>query len=127
MVGLGCSCLAGVGFAAWSFFNNSGIWLDRGELIAVIGLFVGFGLCACYCFAEYFNTRGTYDENVIDFSTPWTGRKAEQWGDLESVTLSSAGWYVLTFRTGTKIRLSTMLGGSHGVLELLDQKGFHLK
>jgi hypothetical protein len=127
MVALGCCCLAAVGFAVWSFFNNPGIWHDRAELIAVIGLFVGFGFCAGYCFAEYFKTRGTYDERGIDFSTPWTGRKTEKWSNLESVTLSDAGWYVLTFTTGSKIRLSAMLGGSKRVLELLDQKGFRLE
>jgi predicted CDP-diglyceride synthetase/phosphatidate cytidylyltransferase len=35
-------------------------------------------------------------------------------------------WYILEFRSGNIIRLSTMLSGHGGVIERLDQMGFKL-
>ena len=90
-------------------------------------MIVGFGSGAGYCFAEYFLTRGRYDDNGIDFSTPWSGRKSELWSDLRGVEWSAQmSWYVLTFRSGNTIRISTMLGGHSGLLAVLEQKGLPL-
>ena len=60
---------------------------------SIVGLIVGFGLGAAYCFAEYFFTRGSYDNDGIDFRTPWTGRKTERGAicAARSSTLSRAG------------------------------------
>jgi hypothetical protein len=117
-------CLAFVGLAIWAFFNDADAWEKPGELYAIIGLFVGFGISSAYCFGEYFKVRGSFDENGIDFYTPWTGRKIESWNNLESVKFNSqANWYVLKFRSGKKIRLSSLLSGHGNVLELLKSKG----
>lgn len=124
LVVLGWCCLAFVGLAVWALFYDLDVWEKRSELLSVIGIIVGFGVGAAYCFGEYFFTRGTYDDHGIDFSTPWTGRKTESWSDLSAVEFNAtANWFVLTFRSGNKVRISTMLSGHGGVLHLLDAKG----
>jgi hypothetical protein len=128
LVVLAWCCLAFVALAASALFIDRDVWVDRGELLAVIGLIVGFGSGAGYCFAEYFLTRGTYDGSGIDFYTPWTGRKTERWSDLRGVVFNAqSSWYVLTFRSGNRIRLSSMLGGHGGVLSLIEDRGFPLQ
>ena len=123
LVVLGWCCLGFAAFAVWALFNDLDVWQRRSELFSVIGIIVGFGAAAAYCFAEYFFTRGTYDDEGIDFSTPWTGRKTESWNDLIAVELNTtANWYLLTFRSGKKVRISTMLSGHGGVLSLLEAK-----
>ena len=115
------------GSAPWLLFIDADVWEDRGELFAVIALIVGFGSGAGYCFAEYFLTRGGYNDERIEFYTPWTGRKTERWSDLVGVELNAQmSWFVLTFRSGTKIRISTMLSGHGGMLAVLEQKGLPL-
>ena len=122
---LGWSCMAIVAFAGWAIFYDQSVWEDKGELVAVIGLFLGFGLGAIYSFGEYFKVRGTYDDEEIDFYTPWTGRKVEKWDDLKSAKFSSPmSWYVLTFQSGNKIRISSLLGGNGGVLSKLNELGY---
>lgn len=91
--------------------NNNEFW-------AKAALFIGFGLGAFYCFGEAAFVRGNFDSERISFSTPWTGSKSESWDDLESVALNDwAGWYTLTFKSGTKIRLSRYLSGHMSALE----------
>jgi len=114
-----CVYLALVALALWRLFVSE----DRGELFLASGLIGVFGACAGFCVVEYFLTRGTYDNEVIDFYTPWTGRKIERWSDLCGAELYvPADWYVLTFRSGNKIRISSMLSDSRGVLAVLDQR-----
>lgn len=90
------------------------------EFWAKAALFIGFGVGAFYCFAEAAFVRGNFDSEGISYSTPWTGSKSENWKDLESVALNDwAAWYTLTFKSGTKIRLSRYLTGHMSVLELI--------
>ena len=122
---LGWCCMAFVALAGWAFFYDQDVWEDKGELIAVIGLFIGFGLGAVYSFGEYFRVCGTYDDEGIDFYTPWTGRKVEKWRDLQSAEFSThMSCYVLTFKSGNKIRMSSLLSGSGGVLRKLNGLGY---
>lgn len=121
---LGSCCLAFVGLAVSAFFYDDNLQTDKGELLAAVGLIVGFGLGATYCFAEYFLVRGTYDDQGVEFYTPWTGSKVEKWQDLQAVKFNAQmSWYVLQFKSGKTIRLSTMLSGHGGVIEQLDQLG----
>ena len=118
-------CFAFVCLAVWAFFYDNDAWERPSELVAIIGLFIGFGIASIYCFGEYFKVRGSYDDNGIDFYTPWTGRKVELWQNIESIKLNSqANWYVLKFKSGNKIRLSNLLSGHGEVLDLLESKGF---
>lgn len=127
LVVLAFCCLAFAALAFSALFVDANVWEDGGELFAVIGLIVGFGSGAGYCFAEYFLTRGVFDDKKIDFYTPWTGRKTERWSDLCGAELNAQmSWYVLTFRSGNKIRISSLLGGHGGVLSLLEDRGFLL-
>jgi hypothetical protein len=127
LVVLAWCCLAFVALAGSALLFDNDVWEERSELLSVVGLIVGFGLAAAYCFGEYFLTRGTYDDDGIDFHTPWTGRKTERWSDLRSVELNSqASWYVLTFLSGRKVRISSLLSGHGAVLSLIHTKGFLL-
>jgi hypothetical protein len=118
-------CAAFAALAASALFIDANVWEDRGELLAVAGLIVGFGSGAAYCFAEYFCTRGTYGDEGIDFRTPWTGRKTERWSDLRDARFNAqSSWYVLTFRSGRTIRISSLLSGHGPLLELLEARGF---
>lgn len=124
LVVLAWSCLAFVLFAVWGFFYDAEAWEKPSEMYAIFGIFVGFGVGAIYCFGEYFKVRGVFDDKGIDFYTPWTGRKAEKWENIESIKFNAtANWYVLTFKSGKKIRLSNLLSGHGEVLEILNSQG----
>ena len=125
LIVLALCCFAFVVLTTWAFFNDNDAWEKPSEMASIIGLFVGFGLASLYCFSEYFRVKGKFDGVGIDFYTPWTGRKIEVWNDLQSIKLNSQmGWYVLSFKSGKKIRLSKLLSGHGGVLELLQSKGY---
>jgi hypothetical protein len=63
-------------------------------------------------------------EPSINFSTLWTGSKACNWGDLESVKFNIlCCWYVLQFKDGNTIRISSYLGGNGYLLDFLREKG----
>jgi hypothetical protein len=95
-----------------------------GETTALIGLTIGFGIGAFYTLAEGFLVKGSYDEDLIKFSTPWTGKKAEKWDGLESIHFNYwCYWYVLKFRNGKIVRLSSYLGGHGFLLEFLRERG----
>lgn len=118
-------CLAFSLFAAWGFFYVDNVHENASELIAVLGLFFGFGGAAIACFAEYFKVKGRFDSDSIEFHTPWTGTKKENWDNLVSAEFNaSMYWYTLTFRSGKKIRLSSYLLGHGEVLELLKDRGY---
>lgn len=124
LIVLAWACLGFSILAFSAFFYDNDVWEKRSEFFAVLGLVVGFGLGAVYCFGEYFKVHGSFNDKGIKFSTPWTGKKEESWNDLLSITFnSSANWYVLTFKSGSKIRLSSLLSGHGRVLELLHEKG----
>jgi|GEM_PF-1321488 len=96
-----------------------------GEAVALVGLAVGFGIGAVYSLAEGFLVKGRFDDKGIYFSTPWTGVKEEAWADLEAVTFNGwCYWYLLRFKDGRVIRISSYLGGHGYLLELLREMGY---
>lgn len=98
-----------------------------GETVALVGLAVGFGIAAIYSLAEGFLVRGQFDDKGIHFSTPWTGVKKEAWSDLESVAFNGwCYWYLLRFRSGKVIRISSYLGGHGYLLALLREMGHNV-
>lgn len=121
MLLLAFSCLFFVLLSSFIFFKKTVLDDAISQVLALVLLFVGFGISAIYCFGEYFKTRGTFDNTGIYFHTPWTGDKSEKWGDLQSIEHNSWGnWYVLTFKSGDKIRLSNLIHGHGEILKILN-------
>lgn len=95
-----------------------------GETTALIGLSIGFGIGALYTLVEGFFVKGSYDHESINFSTPWTGKKSEKWDDLQTVKFNGwCYWYVLKFKSGKIVRLSSYLGGHGYLLAFLHERG----
>ena len=91
---------------------------DETEFWPKATLFLLFGAAAIGGFCEAAFVRGRFDRHGIQFHTPWTGTKRERWKDLVSIELDArCSWYVLTFRSGKVIRLSTYLTGHLAALE----------
>lgn len=125
---LGACCLAFVAAAAGAFAYDVSIWTDRGEFLAVIFIIVFFGIGSIYSFGEFFFVRGSYDDDGIEFYTPWTGNKQEKWRDLQSIKFNATlSWYVLYFRTDNTIRLSTFLSGHQGALSVVAALGYTIE
>lgn len=117
MWGLGVVCLV---FAIFPIAVTLLAGHDR-DFWAKIGLFVGFGGGGIYCLLEVALVRGSFNEEGIHFTTPWTGTKNEKWCDLVSLELNDwCSWYTFTFRSGAKIRLSRYLNGHLSALEAAD-------
>ena len=118
MWGLAIACLvfAFLPVAATLAGNDKDFW-------AKVALFVGFGFGAAYCFGEAAFVGGVFSAEGIEFHTPWTGTRRENWSDLMSVDLvASCGWYTLTFASGNKIRLSQYLQGHLSAVEMANAK-----
>ena len=112
----GCLLLAFLPIAVTLAGNDKEFW-------AKVVLFLVSGIGAAYCFAEAALVRGSYDEQGIQFHTPWTGTKTEAWHDLRSVEfLASCSWYTLTFASGRKIRLSQFLQSHLSAVEMASTK-----
>ncbi|KKO43801.1 putative membrane protein [Rheinheimera pacifica] len=122
---LALACLAFSLFAVWAFFYDEDVHEKTSEFVAVLGLFFGFGIAAIACFAEYFKVKGRFDSRGIEFHTPWTGTKKENWDDLVSAKFNaSMYWYTLKFKSGKKVRLSSYLHGHGEVLAILKERGY---
>jgi len=121
---LGLACLSFVLFSLYFLLFGDLSTEDNTGVCAAVGLILGFGLGAIYSFGEGFKVRGNFNNESIEFHTPWTGSKSEKWSDLESVKFNSqANWYVLKFNSGVKIRLSALLSGHGLVLEHIKTLG----
>ena len=93
-------------------------WNHHQQFWAKAGLSIGFGIAAICSFAEAALVRGHYDDKELTLYTPWTGLKRGSWTDLKSIQRNDwGGWYSLTFRDGTRIRLSRLLGGHLSALQ----------
>lgn len=93
-----------------------------GETTALIGLTVGFGIGAIYTLGESFFVNGNFDNEKIEFFSPWSGAKIKEFKDLDNCSLNPfCSWYVLKFKDGTKIRLSTYLGGHGHLIDFLNK------
>lgn len=119
IVALLCLFLASIPtYFFWGYFFGDE---KASQLPALTSIFLMFGAASIYCFGEYFGAYGKYDNQTIEFVTPWTGKKKEQWSDLDSIEFVSwANWYLLTFKSGDKIRLSNLLYGHADVVKMAD-------
>lgn len=85
-------------------------------------------VCGASLLAEFFFSKGHFDTNEIIYRDVWAGRMRQHWEDLEDVDYNEfMGWYVFTFRTGPKIRLSRLLSGHKAILKMLQKKGFPIE
>jgi hypothetical protein len=122
--GLGIACLIFCLGPFWVYLTDSYQVNKPGQATALIGLTIGFGFLAISTIAEGFFVKGSYDESSINFSTPWTGSKSSNWRDLESVKFNIlCCWYVLQFKDGNTIRISSYLGGNGYILDFLRKNG----
>lgn len=114
VLAVACLVFALVPMALHLFFGH------EGQVSARLFLLLGFGFAAIYCFGEAAFVSGTYNDEGIEFFTPWTGLKKEKWSDLVSIEFNSwFSWYTLRFRSGKRIRLSRYLSGHLSLLDLL--------
>ena len=96
----------------------------RGQYVSLTCLILLFGLSAVYLLGEGFGTHGRFDAEGIEYRTPWSGHKAQEWSNLREVHFSEAmKWYVLTFADGTKIRISNVVHGHGPLLEQVRSLG----
>lgn len=123
VMGLGWVCLFGtLGLIYVMLFTDHG-----GQYVALSCLIFGFGIGAVYVLGEAFKVSGQFDNESIQFHTPWTGSKNEKWEHLDNVKFNSnANWYTLVFKSGAKIRLSTLLRGHGFVIEHVKSLGHSL-
>ncbi|WP_339720228.1 hypothetical protein [uncultured Paraglaciecola sp.] len=122
--GLGIVCLICCLVPLWVYLTDGYKVNKLGEATALIGLMIGFGIFSICTIGEGFFVKGSYDESSINFSTPWTGSKANNWRDLKSVKFNIlCFWYVLQFNDGNTIRISSYLGGNCYLLDSLREKG----
>ena len=122
VLALGCIYLIFAGFGLLIFLFNEEVWKDLIPFLVVFVLFIACVLSAVQCFVEYYTVQGQFDAQGIQFRTPWTGEKSEQWRDLVSIKYSeSFRWYTLLFNNGTKIRISDLLSGHQGVLDIVEE------
>jgi hypothetical protein len=122
--GLGIVCLICFLGPLWVYLTDIYQVNKPGEATALIGLTIGFGFFAICTIGEGLFVKGNYDESSINFSTPWTGSKASNWRDLESVKFNIlCCWYVLQFKDGNTMRISSYLSGNGYLLDFLREKG----
>lgn len=116
---LGILQLLGVAVLVWVALSR-----EHDNYPALIALAVVLAVGGVYCLCEGIMTRGKVDDTGIVFITPWGGKRDEAWRDLRKVHYRSyLGMYVLTFRSGKVIRVSTLLSGHGAVLHHLRARG----
>ncbi|NHZ94991.1 hypothetical protein [Massilia sp. CCM 8734] len=119
---LGILQLLGVAVLAWVAFSR-----EHDNYPALIALALALAIGGVYCLCEGIMTRGKVDDSGIVFITPWGGRRNEAWRDLRSVRYRSyCAMYVLTFRSGSVIRLSVLLSGHGAVLQQVRERGYRV-
>ena len=120
---MGWLALLGSGALGWHLFKAG---TDAERLWFALALAAAL-LAAGYFLGEGLRSGGYFDNSGIRFTTLWGGTRNELWRDLRSVRYRrGCAWYVLTFKSGKKIRLSVLLYGHGGVLQRLRALGHHV-
>ncbi len=91
-----------------------------GETTALISLMVFFGVGTIYAIGDAFFVYGNFNKKYIEFYSPWLGLRKQKLIDLEAYSYNRiATWYVLSFKDGTKIRISAYLDGYGDLMRLI--------
>jgi|SRR5687768_7689197 len=99
----------------------------QGQYAPLTALIVFFGLSSVALLLETYGTYGTFDAERIVFRSIWSGKKRQLWSDLVSAKFApNLGWYTLTFKDGTRIRLSTIISGHGEALAEIKRRGVRL-
>jgi len=99
--------------------DDSVAWLVILEILLISGAVVLFG--------EGYLIKGKYDDQYIEFYTPWSGLKIEEWSTLIEVNHRVYNaYYALYFENGTTIRVSDTLVGAPELVEHLDALGINI-
>ena len=86
-------------------------------LLLFSALLLGFSV---YFFLDVYFTYCVCDDKKVTFYNLWKGKKAFDWSQLKSAVFDNEKkWYVLTFNSGEKIRLSMFLRGFHKVEQFI--------
>lgn len=93
--------------------EESVAWLIILEVCLVGGAIALFG--------EGYLVKGKYNDQYIEFYTPWSGLKKEKWSNLTKVNHRVLNaYYALRFDNGTTIRVSDTLVGAPELVEHID-------
>ncbi|PID66967.1 MAG: hypothetical protein CR975_00245 [Gammaproteobacteria bacterium] len=104
----------------YAFLTKSYQMNKSGEMTALICLMVFSSVAAIYAIGDTFFVYGNFNNKDIAFYSPWRGLRKQKLIDLETYSYNSiAAWYVLSFKDGTKIRISTYLGGYGHLIKLI--------
>jgi hypothetical protein len=103
------------------FFVQSG--LEHTEnLLWVLGGFLLFWILVVLGIMET-QVKVALDEEGITLYSAWRGRQPMRWDDIETVRFSAASnWFVLTSKTGQKIRTSVFLKGTTTLVDYFARK-----
>ena len=106
-----------------AYFNSEQAHKRPFTIYLAIGMLFMLTVIACYCFIDYFYVYGSYDREGIVFYTPWTGKKSQDWDDLESIEfLPIIFCYLLSFKSGEKLKLSCFLVGHSNLIHWLESR-----
>jgi hypothetical protein len=96
---------------------------DRGDLIALVVLTVGFGFAGLYVSAEARWSAVELSPQGITSCSPWRRPRTFRWEDVTAVRFSEMrGCVILEDRSGTKIRASALCTGFAAFLDVLSER-----
>jgi len=115
-------------FALLIFYGYLTGRFDGGDSVGwlvILEIFLLGGAVAL--FGEGYLIKGKYDDQHIEFYTPWSGLKIEKWSTLIEVNHRVYNaYYALCFENGTTIRVSDTLVGAPELVEHLDALGINI-
>jgi hypothetical protein len=116
------SWLCGIFMAFLTFlFLQSGLE-HTDNLLWVSGGFLLFWILVVLQIMET-RVKVLLDEESITLYSPWRGGQPMRWDDIETVRFSAASnWFVLTSKTGHKIRTSVFLRGTTTLVDYFARK-----
>ena len=121
ILGLTLACTAFTMLMFWVLF-----FVDHGgQHVPIFLLIAMFGFFSVYFWGEIVWTKGFWNDEGLGFQSLWNGRRYYEWDDLTGVQFNqSMYWYVLTFRGGKPVRISTYIHGFADLINKIEDMGF---